>query len=70
MHTAGLLAIAAAASTALASPMSEYPVETRSCSASFKNIVFNSGVDNEPDINWMNTVIGWASQQPVIERVF
>ncbi|KAI0436592.1 glycosyl hydrolase catalytic core-domain-containing protein [Xylaria telfairii] len=52
MHTARLLGFAAAAaSTTLASPTLESPVETRSCNAGFKNIVFNSGVNNEPDIN-------------------
>ncbi|KAI0971989.1 glycosyl hydrolase catalytic core-domain-containing protein [Xylaria arbuscula] len=52
MRLTGFLAIAAAASSAaFAGPMSGSRVKTRSCSASFKNTVFNSGVNSEPDIN-------------------
>ncbi|KAI1325845.1 glycosyl hydrolase catalytic core-domain-containing protein [Xylariaceae sp. FL0255] len=50
MHTSGLLTIAVAASNALGNPI-ESSVEKRSCSGAFKNNVFNSGVNDEPDIN-------------------
>ncbi|KAI1751781.1 glycosyl hydrolase catalytic core-domain-containing protein [Xylaria castorea] len=52
MHTTAILATAAvAASTALASPVSESRVETRSCNAGFKNTVFNTPAYSEPDLN-------------------
>lgn len=30
----------------------------------------NCGLDPQGVIDWMNTVVGWASQQPAIERVY
>ncbi|KAI1733798.1 glycosyl hydrolase catalytic core-domain-containing protein [Xylaria scruposa] len=52
MHTPRLLSIAvAAASTTLASPALKSTVETRSCSANFKNNVFNAAFNSEPDPN-------------------
>ncbi|GAP89026.2 putative glycoside superfamily [Rosellinia necatrix] len=50
MHSKTLLTVAVAAAGAAGSPI-ESQLETRSCNPGFKNTVFNSGVNNQPDIN-------------------
>jgi hypothetical protein len=49
MYTKGLIGTVALISVVTAAPFEE--LVTRSCAAQFKNTVFNSGVNNEPDFS-------------------